>query len=63
MERVKRFFLDEAGTAEATSTVVMIAGVGIFLATAILAYYQAFQGFFTTVGTEIGSAASQVSIF
>ena len=30
MERIKRFCLDENGTAEATSTVVMIAAAGIF---------------------------------
>lgn len=39
MERIKKFFVDDAGTAEATSTVVMIAGAGILLSAALTTWY------------------------
>lgn len=39
MKRIKKFLLDDSGTAEATSTVIMIAAVGILLATGLIAWY------------------------
>ena len=42
MERIKRFLLDETATAEATSTVVMIAAVGVLLACGLGIWYGGF---------------------
>jgi len=55
MESIKRFLLDETATAEATSSVVMIAAVGILLAGAIAIYYASINNFFSGAGTEINS--------
>jgi hypothetical protein len=53
MERIKHFLLDEAATAEASSTVIMIAAVGLLLAAGLVIYYSAANLFFSNVGTEI----------
>lgn len=53
MERIKRFFLDESATAEATSTVVMVAGVVILFGAALALYYNAYTTFFTAVGNWV----------
>ena len=58
MEKIKRFLLDETATAEATSTVLMIAGVGLMLAVGIFGYYGGLTGFFNTVGTGAQSASN-----
>jgi hypothetical protein len=58
VEKTKRFLLDEMATAEATSTVVMIAAVGLVLAGGLLAYYTGLNGFFNTVGTGAEGAGS-----
>ena len=58
MERIKRFMLDETATAEATSTVVMIAAVGLMLALGLAAYYGGLNGFFNTVGGGATGAAT-----
>ncbi len=47
MERIKRFLLDDSGTAEATSSVVLIAAVGILLGAGVALYYGGFTTFFT----------------
>jgi hypothetical protein len=53
MNGLRRFFRDEEATAEATSTVVMIAAVGILLAAGLIAWYSGVQNAFTTAGTQI----------
>ena len=60
MERIKRFFLDEAATAEATSTVIMIAGVGVMLAAAIVAWYTSLNGFFTAAGGGFAAEGAKI---
>jgi Flp pilus assembly pilin Flp len=62
MERIRRFWLDESATAEASSTVIMIAFVGLLLAAGFAVYYGAIQTFFEgiagtmdTLGLEWGS--------
>ena len=62
MERIKRFFLDERATAEATSTVIMIAAVGILLAAGLIAWYGTLQSFFTTAGTNMNNAAANFEL-
>ena len=46
MERVNGFLLDDSGSSEAASSVMMIAGVGGVLLLAAMAYYGAMSGFF-----------------
>jgi hypothetical protein len=62
MERIKRFFKDETATAEATSTVIMIAAVGLLLGVGIALYYQGITGFFTQAGTNFNGAASNWTV-
>ncbi len=52
MERIKRFFRDETATAEATSTVLMIAAAGVLLATGLGLWYGGMQTAFTTAGDK-----------
>jgi hypothetical protein len=56
MERIKRFFLDEAATAEATSTVVMIAAAGVLLAAGLGAWYTGLLNVFTDYSGQLGTA-------
>lgn len=58
MERIKRFFLDESATAEATSTVIMIAAVGILLGGALVLWYGQINGFFSTAGNTLQTGAT-----
>ncbi len=51
MERIKKFLLDDSGTAEATSSVVLIAAVGILLGAALVLYYGGINTFFTDAQT------------
>ena len=53
MERIKRFFRDEAATAEATSTVIMIAAVGLLLAAGLGIWYTGISTFFGDASTQI----------
>jgi phage-related minor tail protein len=55
MNSIKRFFLDEAATAEATSTVIMIAAVGVLLAAGLIAWYAGLNTAFNTAGNKVGS--------
>jgi hypothetical protein len=57
MERIKRFFLDETATAEAASTAVMIAGAGILLAAALVAWYAGLTTAFTNFGAKLAGWA------
>jgi Flp pilus assembly pilin Flp len=52
MEVVKRFFREEAGTAEATSTVIMIGAVGVLLAAGLIAWYTGLQNAYTHAGNQ-----------
>ena len=61
MERIKRFFWDEAATAEATSTVIMIAAVGILLAAGLIVWYNSgITPALTTAGTNVGTLTSHM---
>jgi hypothetical protein len=53
MECIKRFFCDDTASAEATSTVLLIGAVSIFLGAALLAWWTNVGGFFTTAGTSV----------
>jgi Flp pilus assembly pilin Flp len=57
MERIKRFWSDESATAEASSTVIMIAFVGLLLAAGLFIYYDAMNTFFSTVGGKMENYA------
>ena len=58
MERIKRFFRDEAATAEATSTVIMIAAVGLLLAAGLGIWYGGITQFFTDAGASVDKGAT-----
>jgi predicted negative regulator of RcsB-dependent stress response len=60
MNSIKRFFRDEAATAEATSTVIMIAAVGILLAAGLAAWYVGLNTAFTTGGSQISTITSNI---
>ena len=55
MERIKRFFKDETATAEATSTVLMIAAVGVLLAGGLALWYGGFKTAFSTGAGKLDS--------
>ncbi len=55
MNSIKRFFRDEAATAEATSTVIMIAAVGILIGAGLIAWYAGLNGAFNTAGSRVQS--------
>ena len=59
MERIKRFFRDEAATAEATSTVIMIAAVGLLLAAGLTVWYTGITNFFTSASTSVNQGATK----
>lgn len=63
MERIKRFFIDDAATAELTSTVIMIAAVGILLAAALAVWYGNVNSFFQTAGQKAVNAANNMNWF
>ncbi len=50
MERIKRFLVDESGSSEAASSVILIAAVGTLLVGALAIYYGHVNTFFTSVG-------------
>jgi hypothetical protein len=60
VERIKKFLLDDSGTAEATSSVIMIAAVGVLLGTGLALYYGYVNGFFTQAGTTYTSYAGEM---
>ena len=57
MNSIRKFFVDESGTAEATSTVIMIAAVGILLAAGLITWYGNLQSFFDTAGSKLQDGA------
>jgi hypothetical protein len=58
MERIKKFLLDETATAEATSTVVMIAAVGLLLAGGLTVWYGGISNFFTSASDSVNQGAT-----
>ncbi len=60
MNGIRHFFADESGTAEATSTVIMIAGAGLLLAAGLYVWYNNLNTFFSTAGTNAAGAASNM---
>ncbi len=55
MNGLRRFIREETATAEATSTVIMIAAVGILLAAGLIAWYTGLNGAFNTAGSRVTS--------
>jgi hypothetical protein len=53
MNGLRRFFQEETGTSEATSTVVMIAAVGILLVLGLVAWWNGYNRALTTAGNRI----------
>jgi Flp pilus assembly pilin Flp len=53
MNSIKRFFIEDSGTAEATSTVIMIAAVGILLAAGLITWYGNINNFFSNAGSTM----------
>jgi Flp pilus assembly pilin Flp len=62
MESIKKFFMDESGTAEATSTVIMIAAVGVLLSAGLIAWYGNINSFFTSAGGKIAGEAAKMTL-
>lgn len=58
MERIKRFLVDESGSSEAASSVILIATVGTLLVGALAVYYGHVNGFFGSVGTAMDGMAT-----
>ncbi|MCL4500301.1 MAG: hypothetical protein M1438_00410 [Deltaproteobacteria bacterium] len=58
MNSIKRFLVDDSGTAEATSTVIMIAAVGILLAAGLMLWYGHITTFFTNAGVKLDAAGN-----
>ncbi len=53
MRIMQRFFRDEAATAEATSTVMMIAAVGILIISGLVIWYTGLNGAFNTAAKQV----------
>ncbi len=61
MERIKRFLLDDAATAEATSTVVMIACAAVLLVGLVAVWYNTgLGGFFNTASTRVSGWGTNI---
>ncbi len=60
MNSIKRFFRNEAATAEATSTVIMIAAVGVLLAAGLVAWYTGLNAAFNTAGSRVTGLTSNM---
>jgi hypothetical protein len=60
VERIKRFLWEDSGTAEATSTVIMIAAVGILLAAGLIAWYTGLNTAFQTGSTKVEGLTSNM---
>ncbi len=58
MERIKRFLLDDTATAEATSSVIMIACVGLLMSAALVLYYGGIKTFFNDIAATIAGWAT-----
>ncbi|MDI6813660.1 MAG: hypothetical protein QME75_15980 [Deltaproteobacteria bacterium] len=60
MQRIKHFLVDDSATAEVTSTVIMIAAVGLLLAAGLYVWYGYLNNFFSTAGANAQAAATQM---
>ena len=60
MERIKRFLLDDSGTAEATSTIIMIAAAGVLLAAGLILWYGGVNTAFSTAGTKASTLTNNM---
>jgi hypothetical protein len=60
MEKMMKFLLDDSGTAESTSTVVMIAFAGIALAAGLTAWYANLSSFFSNAGSGLAAEGSLI---
>jgi Flp pilus assembly pilin Flp len=64
MNALRRLFREETATAEATSTVVMIAAVGVLLAAGLVAWYTGLNTAFNTAGSKVkGLTGSMITTF
>jgi hypothetical protein len=61
MEQIKRFFWDETASAEATSTVLLIGAVSIFLGAALVIWWDNVTSFFTSAGTAADALGGRAS--
>lgn len=55
---LKRFLRDEAATAELSSTVIMIAAVGILLVAGLVAWWKGYNTALNTAGSRINSVTN-----
>ncbi len=60
MERIKRFLKEDSGTAEATSSVILIAAVGILLGAGMALYYGGFTTFFNSANAAATDYAGRI---
>ena len=58
MERLRRFLSNESATAEASSTVIMVAGVGLLASAGFLVYYGYMHNFFGNIGGKMSELSS-----
>jgi hypothetical protein len=61
MERIKRFFWDDTASAEATSTVLLIAATSIFFAGGLVIWWPNIKTFLTGAGDTIGGLTTPAS--
>ncbi len=57
---LKKFFQEEAGTAEATSFVIMIAAAGLLLALGLIIWYGDLSNIFQTDGQRVDTLRSAI---
>jgi len=60
MEKIKKFLLDDSGTAEATTVIIFIAAAGILLAAGLVIYCRGANSFFTSAGGAMDAYAAKI---
>jgi hypothetical protein len=60
METMKRFLLDDSGTSEATSAIIMIAAAGILLAAGVAIYFAGVNDFCTSAAASVKAYAGKI---
>ncbi|MGP8051775.1 MAG: hypothetical protein ACLPYB_14355 [Desulfobaccales bacterium] len=58
MNGLRRFFREETGTSEVTSTVLMISAVGILLVVGLIAWWTGYNSALNTAGNRIDSVVN-----
>lgn len=58
MNGLRRFFREETGTPEATSTVIMVAAVGILLVVGLFTWWKGYNAALNTAGSRIGAVTN-----